>query len=94
MGIVMAKKKHLFECQHCGYQSAKWMGKCVNCGAWESFIEINEKDYQIQKKAQQSTLTKPKPITEIEKESINRIPTGSEELDLVLGGDWLRVRSF
>ncbi|BCD60226.1 MULTISPECIES: DNA repair protein RadA [unclassified Nitratiruptor] len=79
-------KKSIYECQHCGYQSAKWMGKCVNCGAWESFIEISHKDQKIQKKAQKSSLSQPKPITEIEKEKIHRISTGSEELDLVLGG--------
>ena len=40
----MAKQKTLFECQACGYQSAKWIGKCPNCGAWESFLEVKEKD--------------------------------------------------
>ncbi|HIO90153.1 MAG TPA: DNA repair protein RadA, partial [Campylobacterales bacterium] len=36
----MAKVKTLFECQACGYQSAKWLGKCPNCGAWENFLEL------------------------------------------------------
>ena len=35
----MAKKaKSVFVCQECGYESAKWMGKCI-CGAWNSFVE-------------------------------------------------------
>ncbi|BAF70167.1 DNA repair protein RadA [Nitratiruptor sp. SB155-2] len=78
--------KSIYECQHCGYQSAKWMGKCVNCGAWESFIQISAKDQKIQKQVERSSHSQPKPITEIEKEKIQRISTGSEELDLVLGG--------
>ncbi len=39
----MAKKKVIFECMACGYQSPKWMGKCPNCGAWNQMEEIVEK---------------------------------------------------
>ena len=39
----MAKKKVIFECMACGYQSPKWMGKCPNCGAWNQMEEIIEK---------------------------------------------------
>ena len=38
----MAKKKIIFECMACGYQSPKWMGKCPNCGAWNQMEEIIE----------------------------------------------------
>ena len=38
----MAKKKTIYECIECGYKSAKWMGKCPACGAWESFVEVSE----------------------------------------------------
>ncbi len=82
----MAKKKSLFECQACGHKSGKWLGRCPNCGAWESFLELNEE----QKKSLQTLQHTPKsaalPITQINEEKIERIPTGSEELDLVLGG--------
>ncbi len=81
----MAKKKALFECQACGYKASKWMGKCVNCGAWDSFVELSEQEQKLQKKSQ-TPISKPQPITAISEEKINRIPTGSEELDLVLGG--------
>ncbi|MCE3399636.1 hypothetical protein LCC45_19995, partial [Staphylococcus aureus] len=36
----MAKKKVIFECMACGYQSPIWMGKCPNCGAWNQMEEI------------------------------------------------------
>ena len=38
----MAKKKTIYECIECGYKSAKWMGKCPACGAWDSLIEVKE----------------------------------------------------
>jgi len=35
----MAKSKIIFTCQECGYESAKWLGKCPDCAAWNSMIE-------------------------------------------------------
>ena len=32
-------QKTIFSCQACGYQTAKWMGKCPDCGEWQSFVE-------------------------------------------------------
>ncbi len=83
----MAKRKKLYECQACGFQSSKWMGRCTNCGAWDSFIELTNEQMEILKKiATSPTATKATPITEVEQEHILRIPTGNSELDLVLGG--------
>ncbi|OYZ56008.1 MAG: DNA repair protein RadA, partial [Sulfuricurvum sp. 24-42-5] len=46
----MAKKKTtLFECQHCGFTTPKWMGKCTNCGGWDCMIELNEQQQDIVK---------------------------------------------
>jgi DNA repair protein RadA/Sms len=38
----MAKIRTKFVCQECGYESAKWMGKCPNCGEWNTLIEERE----------------------------------------------------
>jgi rubrerythrin len=38
-GHKMAKAKSKFVCQSCGYQSPKYLGRCPNCGAWNSFVE-------------------------------------------------------
>jgi DNA repair protein RadA/Sms len=35
----MAKIHKAFFCQSCGYESAKWLGKCPGCGAWNTFVE-------------------------------------------------------
>ena len=85
----MAKKRTLFECQACGYQSLKWLGKCPNCGAWDQFLEPNEKQIDFIKKSSNTTLTTSnsvKPITQIKEESFTRVSTNDSELDLVLGG--------
>ncbi|MGV3508866.1 MAG: DNA repair protein RadA, partial [Sphingobacteriaceae bacterium] len=35
----MAKTKSAYFCQSCGYESAKWLGKCPSCNQWNSFVE-------------------------------------------------------
>lgn len=84
----MAKKKsQLFECQHCGFSSTKWMGKCPGCDSWDSFVEVPEsvKKAAASTKQHAGSLT-PQPITEISQDKITRFPSGETELDLVLGG--------
>ncbi|HHE04760.1 MAG TPA: DNA repair protein RadA, partial [candidate division WOR-3 bacterium] len=33
------KSKHIYVCQNCGYESPKWLGRCPNCGEWNTFVE-------------------------------------------------------
>ncbi len=86
----MAKKKTLFECQACGFQSPRWMGRCTGCGAWETMEELTTEQINfIQKTAHRGTLipnSKARPITQIEEDLLVRFSSGSKELDLVLGG--------
>ncbi len=87
-GFKMAKKKILYECQHCGLTTPKWMGKCTNCGAWDSFIELNEREQEVIKSIASSANTPSKAlampdITEID---IPRYSSLDYELDTVLGG--------
>lgn len=84
----MAKKKILFECQHCGLTTPKWMGKCTNCGAWDSFVELNEKEQEFIKSnsSLQSSQTKAISILDIEEMEVPRYSSLDEELDTVLGG--------
>nr|WP_314091768.1 DNA repair protein RadA [uncultured Campylobacter sp.] len=84
----MAKTKTIFECQACGNQQSKWVGKCPQCGAWDSFLELNAQQIETLKEISKST-AKPslaKQISEVEIEKITRISTQNSELDLVLGG--------
>lgn len=93
----MAKKSSLFECQHCGWQTTKWLGKCGECGSWDSLIELN----QVQKefiKVQNSAISTsglnstktPLPITQISSEQNHFFSSFEEELDIVLGGGIVR----
>ena len=84
----MAKKKVLFECQHCGLTTPKWMGKCTNCGAWDSFIELTEHQQEVvkQTKSTSSKSTKAVSINQIKEEEVYRYSSLDPELDSVLGG--------
>ncbi|WP_456380641.1 DNA repair protein RadA [Hydrogenimonas sp.] len=84
----MAKKKTLYECQACGMQSPRWMGKCPTCGAWESFVELTAEQRKVLNEISKTVTpaTSARPITEIEEEEVSRFTSGDSELDLVLGG--------
>jgi DNA repair protein RadA/Sms len=85
----MAKTKTKFVCQECGYESAKWLGKCPGCAAWNTFAEEKETIVKTQGAASAPGLfakEKPRSIAEIEGEQEHRIDAGSAELNRVLGG--------
>ena len=84
----MAKKKILFECQHCGLTTPKWMGKCTNCGAWDSFVELTEHQQEVvkQTKSTSTSSTKALSINEIQENEVYRYSSLDKELDGVLGG--------
>ncbi|MCC5945994.1 MAG: DNA repair protein RadA [Bernardetiaceae bacterium] len=92
----MAKKiKKAYFCKECGYESAKWLGRCSACGEWNSFVEeiLDKDDNKTQEKAWQKPDAKgrkadnhPTKISEIKAEDSPRIPTYDEELNRVLGG--------
>lgn len=86
----MAKKRTLFECQACGFQSPRWMGKCTGCGEWETMVELSTEQIKFLKETSSVTASpissKATPITEIGEDNFTRFSSGSKELDLVLGG--------
>ena len=84
----MAKNKKLFYCKDCGFESANWMGRCSNCGSWNSFIEKEEVDNSsVEVTAVGSGNSgQPIPIDEIKSPASTRMSTGIDELDRVLGG--------
>ena len=91
----MAKRKTKFLCQDCGYESAKWMGKCPGCGNWNTMVEEVEKSSTQRKGAfahsvASTIAAKPIPITSIETSNEPRIHTDLAELNRVLGGGIVR----
>ena len=82
----MPKLEIKYVCQSCGYESPRWVGKCPECGSWNSLVEehISNTKYQMTNKS--GTMTKPRSITELELKPEERASTGIGELDRVLGG--------
>lgn len=82
----MAKVKSVYICQQCGAESAKWIGKCPSCGAWNSYVEELVQAKKSTGTPLQGGKNTPKRLQDISQQPMERIATGSEELDRVLGG--------
>ena len=82
----MAKKETLFVCQSCGYQSGKWLGKCPECGEWNSLVEEKFQPARKGRNGFQLRDVSAVPFTEIESQDDVRVPSGVTEFDRVLGG--------
>jgi len=88
----MAKSKTLFYCTECGNEVLRWQGQCPACGAWNTIVE---RPAEPKSKAPKSasgrresvgSLSRPRPIREVETTDELRFQTGMSELDRVLGG--------
>ena len=84
----MKKPETVFACQNCGHQSRKWLGKCPECGEWNSLVEERER---TTKKGTTRNGFKLRDVTaiaysEIESQDETRISSGVTEFDRVLGG--------
>jgi DNA repair protein RadA/Sms len=80
------KRTTIFSCQNCGYQSPKWLGKCPDCGAWNSIVEESSVKLPSGAGAIGGQNSKPIPICDVPAQSETRVATGIGELDRVLGG--------
>lgn len=83
----MAKTKTVFFCQNCGAQSSKWVGKCPNCGEWNTYVEeVVQKEKKSNSQSYSITSDKPHLISDIIPGNTLRIPMPDKELNRVLGG--------
>ncbi|MBQ8222765.1 MAG: DNA repair protein RadA [Bacteroidales bacterium] len=86
----MAKTKTVFFCKECGNESAKWIGHCPGCGAWNSYVEecvvVGKDSKSVKKNVMTEMKSKPILVQEISSASTPRIDTLCEELNRVLGG--------
>ncbi len=83
------KLKTIYVCSECGFESAKWFGKCPGCGNWNTMTEEVREPVSRSRSASvrpSAPTAAPQPITEISTEDEQRYFTGSRELDRVLGG--------
>ena len=84
----MSKKRSVYMCQECGYDSVKWSGKCPGCGLWNTMVEEiirQDKKDGARKTGSLTSKQPPVPINEVDMKDSERILTGSTELDRVLG---------
>lgn len=84
----MAKAKYRFVCQSCGYVTSKWLGRCPECGAWDSLAEEAEASSKPARTylATEAGQNKPRTIASIARTQVERLATGIREFDRVLGG--------
>jgi DNA repair protein RadA/Sms len=83
----MSKTKTFFQCQACGYSSPKWLGKCPDCGGWNSFAEEKKADASRHPSlAQFRAQSKPQSLDQVVHQTGTRLSTGIREFDRVLGG--------
>ena len=88
----MPKNKLLYVCTDCGYESAKWMGRCPSCGAWNKMEEQEAAPAAAPTTGplRRSTVSAPtapaRTLTQIEETAEERARCGIEEFDRVLGG--------
>ena len=84
----VAKEKTTFTCTECGGASAKWLGKCPHCEAWNTLVETvaDQAGGSRNRFAALATTSEVAVLADIEASEVARTPTGIGELDRVLGG--------
>lgn len=88
----MAKTKTVYVCSHCGADSPKWLGKCPNCGEWNTYVEeVVAKEVPSAKRPVSSGLSergqaRPVLLRDITAEKEDRLDLKDQELNRVLGG--------
>ena len=84
----MAKQKTVFICSQCGYSTPKWLGKCPDCGSWNTLNEemVAPEPAAVKNKRAPGQGAPALPISEVPDEAARRLDTGIGELNRVLGG--------
>lgn len=82
----MTRQSSYYECQACGYSSPKWLGRCPDCGAWNSMVEGKRPDPGRAASRTAAMSVEPVRLDRLAGESAPRISTGNAEFDRVLRG--------
>jgi len=87
----MAKTRSVFICQSCAYEVPQWMGQCVGCGAWNTFVEtvVERKASAGVKVKARGRAVKPLKLVDIKKKETKRSSSNISEFDRVLGGGFV-----
>ena len=80
----MAKAaKPVYICGECGYESAKWLGKCPACESWNTMVEEIPREARVFSSSARAAAI---PLSRVDSASASRVSTGMNEFDRVLGG--------
>lgn len=80
------KNKTLYRCSSCGFESIKWLGKCPICNSWSTLEEVDAIQKKSATKARQGAKRTIKKLSEVISNKSDRIITGINEFDRVMGG--------
>ncbi|KPV54606.1 DNA repair protein RadA [Kouleothrix aurantiaca] len=86
----MAKTRTIYICQQCGSQQSRWMGKCPDCGTWDSLVEQTERKEPAGGRGRgpigAGGMNQPVPLREVPTGGFERLPVLGDEFARVLGG--------
>ena len=88
----MPKLTSIYVCQQCGFRSSQYLGKCPQCDSWNSLVEEIEKGTgdRVQGVVKKANIAKVVNLADIKRRDFDRLRTGIEEFDRVLGGGIVR----
>lgn len=78
-----------FICSNCGYGSASWIGKCPDCGEWNTLVQQRDFADKKDRKSEKTQKLNITPLTKIQPLNKSRVSTGLFEFDRVLGGGFV-----
>ena len=88
------QKSFIYRCSSCGHEEPKWLGRCPECGEWNTFIETAKNDSAAHSRFETKNAPKPLPLSTVDPMEGNRIGSGIGELDRVLGGGIMKRSSI
>lgn len=82
------KLRSSYVCQQCGYETPQWYGKCPNCNQWNTLVETVKQELRTQNlpRRQAGSMTKPQKLSDVKHIEKNRLKSGFNEFDRVMGG--------
>ncbi len=87
MAIKTSKAKTIFRCQECGYSTAKWLGKCPDCGKWNAMVEERQMESTPSTRNLLTNFSSEiQLLSNVSTAQYNRIRTGIVEFDRMIGG--------
>ncbi len=83
----MTKQKTKFVCQQCGFEALRWLGRCPDCGTWNSLLEeVETPKSSKNSRVPVSETARPSSLAEVQPLALKRLDLGMAELNRVLGG--------